>query len=193
MKLLTIFIAPKPFHDPHISLIQRNAVLSWKALGDEVDVVLVGDEEGIQEAALEMGVKHIAEVKRNAQGTPLLSSIFSLTRENSESPLLAYVNADILLFEDFLEQSRLVYQKFPRFLLLGQRWDLEIKENLDFSSGWQAEVKDLLDQKGKLHPPSGSDYFIFPRECFADLPDFAIGRAGWDNWMIYKARKKTGR
>jgi hypothetical protein len=36
----------------------------------------------------------------------------------------------------------------------------------------------------------GSDYFIFPRDCFADMPEFAIGRAGWDNWMIYKARKE---
>ena len=191
MKLLTIFIAPKPFRDPHISTIQRNAVLSWKALGEEVDVVLVGDEEGIQQAAQEMGVKHIAEVQRNAQGTPLLSSIFSLARENSDSPLLAYVNADILLFEDFLEQSRLIYQKYPHFLLLGQRWDLDITRKLDFSANWQAELKGMLEQKGKLHPPSGSDYFIFPRECFDDLPDFAIGRAGWDNWMIYKARKEN--
>jgi hypothetical protein len=36
----------------------------------------------------------------------------------------------------------------------------------------------------------GSDYFVFPRECFIDMPDFAIGRAGWDNWMIYKSRKE---
>jgi hypothetical protein len=36
----------------------------------------------------------------------------------------------------------------------------------------------------------GSDYFIFSRDCFVDMPEFAIGRAGWDNWMIYKARKE---
>jgi hypothetical protein len=39
-----------------------------------------------------------------------------------------------------------------------------------------------------LHPPGGSDYFIFPREAYTDMPAFAIGRAGWDNWMIYHAR-----
>jgi hypothetical protein len=43
--------------------------------------------------------------------------------------------------------------------------------------------------EGRLHRASGSDYFIFPRECFKDMPAFAIGRAGWDNWMIYAGRK----
>jgi hypothetical protein len=37
----------------------------------------------------------------------------------------------------------------------------------------------------------GSDYFIYPRTCFTHIPDFAIGRAGWDNWMIYEARQRT--
>jgi hypothetical protein len=44
-------------------------------------------------------------------------------------------------------------------------------------------------QEGRLHRASGSDYFIFPRDCFADMPAFAIGRAGWDNWMIYAGRR----
>jgi hypothetical protein len=34
----------------------------------------------------------------------------------------------------------------------------------------------------------GSDYFLFPRDCYASIPDFAIGRAGWDNWFIFKSR-----
>jgi hypothetical protein len=42
-----------------------------------------------------------------------------------------------------------------------------------------------------LHAPVGSDYFIFPRSLFKDMPDFAIGRAGWDNWMIFEARRRA--
>ena len=30
---ITIFTAPKPFTDPHIDLIQRNAIRSWRDLG----------------------------------------------------------------------------------------------------------------------------------------------------------------
>jgi hypothetical protein len=40
-----------------------------------------------------------------------------------------------------------------------------------------------------LHRPVGSDYFLFPAACFGEIPAFTIGRAGWDNWMIYHARK----
>jgi hypothetical protein len=39
-----------------------------------------------------------------------------------------------------------------------------------------------------LHKRTGSDYFIYPRSCFTKIPDFAVGRAGWDNWMIFHAR-----
>jgi len=32
------------------------------------------------------------------------------------------------------------------------------------------------------------DYFVFPRGMWPKLPAFAIGRSGWDNWMLYQAR-----
>jgi len=47
-----------------------------------------------------------------------------------------------------------------------------------------------LAARGRLHTRGGSDYFIYPRLCFTRVPDFAIGRAGWDNWMIYEARRQ---
>ena len=73
MSLLTIFTAPKPFTNPHIATIQRNAIRSWLAL-PEVEVVLIGEEAGMAEVAVELGVRHIPDVKRNASGTPLMRS-----------------------------------------------------------------------------------------------------------------------
>ncbi len=78
---LTIFTAPKPFVDPHIIDIQMNAIRSWKALGEEVAIVLIGDETGIHQAAKETGSIFVADVKRNRLGTPLISSIFNIGRE----------------------------------------------------------------------------------------------------------------
>jgi len=48
----------------------------------------------------------------------------------------------------------------------------------------------MVHRQGSLHRPAGSDLFHFPKSCYKDIPDFTIGRAGWDNWMIYKARKE---
>jgi hypothetical protein len=187
MSFLTIFSAPKPFTNPHIDIIQRNAVKSWISLGAEVTVILVGEEDGMVEAASDLGVLHLPGVKRNQWGTPLVSSIFDLARNASDSPYLAYVNADILLLPDFIETTRQVASQIERFLIVGQRWDLDITQPLDFDTGWDKKLRRLTQDQGALHRPAGSDYFIYPRSLFLDMPDFAIGRAGWDNWMIYSA------
>ncbi|MCJ7625377.1 MAG: hypothetical protein MUO76_17910, partial [Anaerolineaceae bacterium] len=137
MSFLTIFIAPKPFIDAHIITIQRNAIRSWIQLGSEVEILLIGDEPGIQEEAVYFGVRHLPEVKRNKYGTPLISSIFELAREGNDSRMLAYVNADILLMSDFLLAAKSGLSKWDKFMMVGQRWDMEIVEELDFSSGWE--------------------------------------------------------
>ena len=188
MSMLTIFTAPKPFTDPHIRLIQRNAIQSWLHLGPDVEVILVGEEDGLAETAAEFGVKLLADVRRNAFGTPLVSSIFNLAREASQSPVLAYVNADILIMPDFVNAALEVHEKYANYLIVGQRWDLDVREALTFPETWVEALKERADQMGRLHPRGGSDYFIYPRDSFKDIPDFAVGRAGWDNWMFYKAR-----
>jgi hypothetical protein len=169
-------------------MIQRNAIQSWQHLGDEVKVLLVGQETGLAEYAAEAGIRHLPEVARNAHGTPLVSSIFSLARQNSTSPFLAYVNADILLTPEFIRVTRLVQDQAKRFLIVGQRWDLNVQQDLDFNPTWDTKLLDEVKTHGRLHPPGGSDYFVFPRTSFKDIPKFAIGRAGWDNWMFYHAR-----
>jgi hypothetical protein len=188
MPLLTIFSAPKPFTNPHIANIQRNAIRSWTRLGPEVEVLLLGDEIGLAEAAAELGVRCLTQVERNEKGTPLVSSMFELARQNSSAPLLCCVNADILLLPEIITMSRRTLEQSKKFLMVGQRWDLDVPEPWDFSDGWDARLRQAARQHGKLHKATGSDYFIFPRQCFADMPKFAIGRAGWDNWMIYAGR-----
>jgi hypothetical protein len=104
MTLLTIFTAPKPMTHPHIATIQRNAIRSWLALGSEVEVLVIGEEEGLAETCAELGVRHLPDVARNASGTPLVSSIFDLARQHGQGDFLAYVNADIIFLPDVLDR-----------------------------------------------------------------------------------------
>lgn len=186
--MITIFSAPKPFRG-HIDTIQRNALASWAALGAEVEVLLIGDEEGVAEAAAEFGARHLPHVRRNELGTPLLSSIFSLARQEMHAPCLCYVNADVILMGDLLTGVRRTMGRFRRFLLVGRRWDLEIRDRLSLAPGWEAGLRRRIEAEGRLHPPTGSDYFVYPSSMFSRLPDFALGRAGWDNWMIFAGRR----
>ena len=43
--------------------------------------------------------------------------------------------------------------------------------------------------EGEMHAPSGIDYFVFNKDLWKSLPDFIIGRPGYDNWLIWKARR----
>lgn len=186
---LTIFTAPKPFTNAHIARIQRNAIQSWKALGADVEVILIGDEEGVAEAARELDVQHLPEVVRNSYGTPLIRSIFHLARREGSGEVLVYINADILLLPGFVESLRVVSWQYEKFLVVGQRYDLDVQEDIEFTPGWETEIRTAVTERGKRHTANGSDYFAFPRACFSRLPDMAVGRAGWDNWMMYEARR----
>jgi hypothetical protein len=190
MSLITLFSAPKPFTDPHIAMIQRNAIKSWALLPD-VEVILLGEETGLAEAAKELGVKHIPNVAHNESGTPLISSMFQLTRENSNSDLLCIINADMILMPNFVDAARRSRMLRDKYVLLSQRWDYEIARPIDFVDGWVPQLKEDVRKQNQLHRPAGSDFFLFPKSCYKDIPDFTIGRAGWDNWMIYEARKEN--
>ena len=169
-------------------MIQRNAIKSWTLLPD-VEVILLGEETGLAEAARELGVKHLPNVARNESGTPLISSMFQLARENSNSDLLCIINADMILMFDFIEAACRSRLQRDKFVLLSQRWDYDITTPLEFTEGWQRQLESAVRKQDQLHRPAGSDFFLFPKSCYKDIPDFAIGRAGWDNWMIYEARK----
>jgi hypothetical protein len=97
------------------------------------------------------------------------------------------LNADILLMSDFTEAARQVASQAVEFLFLGRRWDLDVRDELDFSTGWEQRLKTEVEARGTLHGPVGSDYFLFPRDLLLDMPEFTIGRSGWDNWTIYHA------
>ena len=191
MAFLTIFTAPKPFTNPHINIIQRNAIQSWTRLED-VDVILIGDEPGIPEAARELGVKNVPTVERDEKGIPLVSAVMEIGHAHSDSPLLCYANADMILMSDLLRAARQVSQQVKDFLLVGQRWDLDLTEPFDFNGDWESRLRLDVEKRGKFYSPWGIDFFVFPRHLYTEVPNFTIGRPAWDNWMVYHAGTTFG-
>ena len=92
-----------------------------------------------------------------------------------------------MLMPDFVKAAQQVGALADKFLFLGRRYDLDVKYELDFSLDWEERLRDEVEKNGILHGPVGSDYFLVPRELLTDMPEFAIGRSGWDNWTIYHA------
>jgi len=186
MTFLTIFTAPKPFTNPHINIIQRNAIQSWTRLED-TSVMLIGDEPGIGEAAKEFGIKHVPLVARDEKGVPTVRSVMAQGHAFSDSPILCFANADMILMSDLLQAARQVSAQARDFLIVGQRWNLDVPELLDFAPDWEARLRADVKKRGEFYNPWGIDYFVFPRHLYSDVPDFTIGRPAWDNWMVYHA------
>ena len=71
--------------------------------------------------------------------------------------------------------------------MVGQRWDLDFDEALDFGPGWEAKFRVKVITEGQVNASGGIDYFVFPKKMLGRIPPFAIGRTAWDNWLIYRA------
>lgn len=184
--MLTLFTIPKPFVG-QIATIQHNAIRSWLELRPSCEIILCGNDSGVADAAREYGLRQISNVVLTNYGTPLLSSAFAQVQQTASHALICYVNSDIIILTNLSQVIARV--PFRQFLMLGRRWDLDVTAPLDFAYlEWRENLWERVRSQGSLHPPSGSDYFVFPRGSIGVLPDFAVGRPGWDNWFIYRAR-----
>jgi hypothetical protein len=153
------------------------------------EIILFGNDDGVEETAKEFNLLHIPEVEKNELGTPILSSAFRLAQKIARNDILVYINADIILTSDFVQTIQ--KNKKPQFLMSGRRWDLDVNERIDFNNiNWENELREKTKKAGKIHGLAGMDYFVFPRQILDEvkMPEFIVGRQGYDSWLIYKCR-----
>jgi len=187
--MLTFFSTPKPFQG-HIAVIQRNALRSWQRVHPDAEIILFGDDAGAAEVCRELGIRHVPQVRKNRYSTKYLAGIYDQAQELARHDILCHVNCDILLLDDFLlALQRIAAQPSP-FLMAGRRWDTDIRESLNFDDPeWRAQVRALALRTNRQRPPQWIDYFAFRRGLFrGSIPEFVVGRPGWDNWLLWFAR-----
>ncbi len=181
--MLTLFSIPKPF-EGHIGVIQRNAILSWTQLHPDCDIILFGDEPGIQEICQEFGLTHIPNIKRNDYGTPFLDDAFLLAQQHAKNDLLCYINTDIILLNTFIEAVNAI--DLPEFVCIGERLNIDFNKPLSPDpSVWEAELDQVFKENGMRQGLWGIDYIVFRRENSIHMLPFLVGRMCWDNWFIY--------
>ena len=186
--MVTLFAIPKPFRS-HVGVIQRNAIKSWALLRPACQIVLLGDDDGTREMAGECGAQHLPDVARNEFGTPLLDSVFAAAERVAVHDVLCYVNADMILMSDFMAAVTRLAGQTQQFLMIGQRWDVDLDEPWDFDRpDWEGRLRSYVRRHGEFRDPYGPDYFVFRRGLWPALPPFAVGRFFWDYWLIFRAR-----
>ncbi len=182
--LLTIFSAPKAFAG-HVGIIQQNAIRSWLSLRPKPRVILFCTEAGTAEVLRDLDVDLVSEVETNSYGTPLVSDMFKQADALATSDVLAFVSADIILTHRTTEAARIATAWSPRFLLVAQRHDVDVRSLLDFDDQWEERWAAGAVDAGKLHSPGAIDLFLYRRGQYDHMPPFAIGRTSYDNWLLW--------
>lgn len=189
--MLTIFTTCKPFIG-EFKIIQTNAIKSWTKLGNNVEIILFGDEDGVESISKELKIKHIGKIKRNRFGTPYLNYMFEEITKIAQSDILCYVNADIILLPGFIETIDFVKKVAKKFLIVGRRREVEIKEFIDYSNPqWHINLKKYTTEHGKLGFGGAIDYFIFTKDLYKNIPPFLVGRLWWDTYLVASVLLKT--
>lgn len=186
---MTIFTIPKAFHG-QCQITQINALRSWLQLVPRPEIILFGKDEGVADVAVRHRLRHAPGIRCSPTGTPLVSHAFEMAQELAGGELLCYLNADIILFQDFMGAVEQLRPAMYPVLLVGRRWDFPVWTEIDFSRGdWSGELLAKVKAKGVMHQCTGIDYFAFNRGLYRDLPDFLVGRPGWDNWFLWYAKE----
>jgi hypothetical protein len=188
--VLTIFAIPKRF-EGHFGLIQRNAARSWARLVPAPDIILLGADEGTAEMAAEIGARHVPNVVSSPSGAPMFDDVLRQGQENARTPLVCFINADIVLTPEWYAAVQAAHAWRREFLMVGRRWDYDLTDPIDFGDPqWSRRLVDAASAGGRMATNMFIDYFVFPRGMLLDLPPFVIGRPGYDNWLLWSVRKR---
>ena len=187
--MITIFCTPKNF-EGIFNIIQKNAIRSWRHLSKDVEIIIYGKSKGAQKIADEVSGIYYPNVKCSRNGVPLLSDLFHKANIMASYDILLFINSDILLTETFINSIQIVKDRFFNFLLVGHRWDLKVENLINFD---EATSKALFwknsEINSKKNSPAAIDYFAFRRKSLKKIPDFVVGRPGYDNWLLWYARR----
>jgi hypothetical protein len=187
--MISFFTSLKPMRG-QAATHQANSLRSWRAAVPSCEIIVFDAVEGGSALLADVGANHQLDIARNDFGTPLISAMFSEAQRLGRHSTLCYINGDIILLPDFLAAiNRLAAWK--TFCAISQRWDLDSDELINFdAASWADELKRTVAACGRQHDQWAMDVFSFRRGAVGSLPEFAIGRPAWDNYLIRHLLKR---
>jgi len=187
--MITIFSTPKDFNG-EFDIIQKNAMSSWRAISEDIEIIIMGEAIGANEVAESINAMYIANVPVSFNGTPTIPGLFESAENNGNHDVYCFLNSDIILEPNFLTTIQSIYLNMKKFLVVGYRFNIDVKSSIDFSN--QSESKLFFDRaqsKAVKGISSAIDIFCFTKGVFQKIPQFTVGRPGFDNWLLWKARR----
>jgi hypothetical protein len=186
--MITLLTTAKPFKGA-ARIRQMNALGSWRRAFPDAQILLFGKGDGYEEAARQVGAERYPDISCNEMGMPRIDAMFACGQKQSGGGPIAYVNCDVILFDDVISAVREI--PFTAFLMISQRWNFDVHETLDFSSvAWREDLRRDVAVRGQLFRYDAIDFFLWQGDVWRDLPPMVVGRGGYDNWLIYSCRAR---
>ncbi len=153
----------------------------------DAQILLFGDDDGIEDAAEELGTELISIESKTEYNTPFLDSAFRIAHDRAEFDLICYINTDIILLQDFFQSVNLIHYK--RFLMIGCRYDIDLNREVFIDRTTEKFFRNHAFRRWESDNSYGSDFFLFTKSSgFREILNFIVGRPGWDNWIIFRGR-----
>lgn len=134
----------------------------------------------------------VLPVIREAAACPILPDMFLEAQRKFRSTYYGYANGDLLFTDGLMKTLEKIFCKFQndkKILIVGRRTNVNSSLLSGINSQFGDEVEDYAIKYGERFQPDALDYFItntlFPWENFLPL---AVGRRGYDNWVLAYAR-----
>lgn len=192
--LVTIFTTF--VNSAHKAPVYVNTIRVWALLLPHVQPVLyyVPGEERLKAIARLHGWRvyrspRIANLSLG-EHVPVLRHMFMhAQRLHARSTFFAFANADIVFDASLVRTLRALESRsaaLPGMLVVGQRINYKMAplEAIDDLRGVRSRAR-----RGLLFSGRAQDYFIMTRDGmpFHSMPDFVVGRVGYDNWLVATA------
>ena len=176
--------------------IHNRTLRNWAALSPYMDPVLFVPHTEVNTSSWPMAAKsqnwdvRILHDLRNE--LPIIKAMFMEILKSSNTPFVGYANADILfdtsLISTLSALSKSVHVQNKMTLVVGRRRNVNVT-TFDLGDGDDLDMISEMDQRQLFHG-FAQDYFIISRQGLPwdDIPDFVVGRNGYDNWLVVKGQ-----
>jgi hypothetical protein len=185
--MITLFTTAKAFTG-EAGKRQEAALLSWKRLAPDIEIILFGDGPGYHEAVERWGLIHCRDVPTGERGCPRIDAMFREVERMGRHRIKGYVNADIILMDDLIQALPSVRR--DEFLLLAERVNVDFPNTEWPLNATAAEIRAFVAAHGVRAYHTAVDLFVYRGDIWRGLPPLVVGRGWYDNFLVYECRRR---
>ena len=179
--------------------IYENTIRNWHLLSPDVIPILFtevdpSDPKGIAHFAVEHGWHVFPVPKTSPKGVPVLRHMYLEAQKKFNTTFYCYTNGDILFDRNLTDTIRSLQTSakgghLDKLLMVGRRSNWSIGKGVNLTE--LAQVGHYATNSS-LFKDYAEDYFLTTRDGYpwATIPDFVVGRIGYDNWIVVTAMRK---